>query len=100
MGTGMPHALPLTPMAVDSHVSIVRLHGEACFDCGAVNTPLRSAGQVVVLGCRRVWRIRTCGCQPRTTQTRPPSGTAMPNPAAARTAPGVANAQTSEGAPT
>ena len=65
MGVGMPNALPLKPTVVDVSVSIVRLHGEACFDCGAVNRPLRAAGQVVVRGCSQIWHIRTCGCQHR-----------------------------------
>jgi hypothetical protein len=100
MGTGMQEARSLTPTVVDRRVSIVRLHGEACFDCGAVNKPLRVAGEVVVRGATRVWQIRSCGCRrgaPRKTQ---PAGGATQNPATARTAPGVANAQTSEGAST
>jgi hypothetical protein len=63
MGSGMPDAPPLAPVVIDSSVSIVRLHGEACFDCGAVTKPLRAAGQVMVRGCSRVWNIRTCGCR-------------------------------------
>jgi hypothetical protein len=59
----MPHGLPLTPTVVDRNVSIVRLHGEVCFHCGAVNKPLRAAGQVVVRGCSKIWLIRTCGCR-------------------------------------
>jgi hypothetical protein len=63
MGSGMPDAPPISPVVIDSSVSIVRLHGEACFHCGAVAKPLRAAGQVVVRGSSRVWNIRTCGCQ-------------------------------------
>jgi hypothetical protein len=59
----MPEALPLTPTVVDGHVSIVRLHGEACFHCGAVNKALCTAGHVVVRGDTRVWQIVTCGCR-------------------------------------
>ncbi|MYS77845.1 hypothetical protein GTY88_46605 [Streptomyces sp. SID5926] len=33
----MPNALPPAPTVIEGRVSIVRLHGEACFDCGAVN---------------------------------------------------------------
>ncbi|MFD5286253.1 hypothetical protein [Streptomyces rubrogriseus] len=33
----MPNALPSAPAVIEGRVSIVRLHGEACFDCGAVN---------------------------------------------------------------
>jgi hypothetical protein len=61
----MPDALPLAPTVIEGRVSIVRLHGEACFDCGAVNKALRESGQVVVRGSSRVWRIVTCGCRPR-----------------------------------
>jgi hypothetical protein len=63
MGTGMPEALPLAPTVVDGRVSIVRLHGEACFFCGAVNKTLRTAGPVVVRGDTHVWQIVTCGCR-------------------------------------
>ncbi len=59
----MPNALPLAPTVVDSSVSIARLHGEACFDCGAVGKSLRAAGNVVVRGSTRVWRIFRCGCR-------------------------------------
>ncbi|MBD0837153.1 hypothetical protein [Streptomyces sp. TRM68416] len=59
----MSDALPLPPTVVDRHVSIARLHGEACFDCGAVNKTLRAAGHVMVRGSTRVWRIVTCGCR-------------------------------------
>ncbi|MFJ8153994.1 hypothetical protein [Streptomyces sp. NPDC094468] len=61
----MPDVPVQVPTIVGTHVSIVRLHGEACFDCGAVNKPLREAGHVVVLGRKRIWRVRTCGCRPR-----------------------------------
>jgi hypothetical protein len=59
----MPEALPLTPPVVDGRMSIVRLHGEACFYCGAVNKTLRTAGHVVVRGDTRVWQVVTCGCR-------------------------------------
>lgn len=63
MGPGMPDALPLTPTVIDGRVSIARLHGEACFDCGAVAKNLRVAGHIVVRGSTRVWEIVTCGCR-------------------------------------
>jgi hypothetical protein len=63
MGREMPDALPLTPTVIDGSVSIVRLHGEACFDCGSVNKTLRAAGHVVVRGSTRVWQVVTCGCR-------------------------------------
>ncbi|WP_371660747.1 hypothetical protein [Streptomyces sp. NBC_00280] len=59
----MPNALPLVPTDIDERVSLVRLHGEACFHCGAVNKTLRTAGHVVVRGSTRVWQIVTCGCR-------------------------------------
>ncbi|QOV38776.1 hypothetical protein IM697_10575 [Streptomyces ferrugineus] len=59
----MPDALPPAPTVIDGRVSIVRLHGEACFDCGAVHEPLRAAGHVVVRGSTQVWQIVTCGCR-------------------------------------
>ncbi|MEY9988074.1 putative nucleic acid-binding Zn-ribbon protein [Streptomyces sp. V4I8] len=58
----MPDALPPAPTVVDGRVSIVRLHGQACFGCRAVNKNLRSAGHVVIRGTNRVWPIVTCGC--------------------------------------
>lgn len=63
----MPNALPLTPALVDNRVSIARLHGEACFDCGVVNRVLRAAGHAVVRGTTRVWPISTCGCRSQAT---------------------------------
>lgn len=62
----MSDLLPLTPTVIDGSVSIVRLHGEACFDCGAVGKDLRAAGAVVLRGSTRVWQIVTCGCRRRT----------------------------------
>lgn len=51
------------PAVIDGRVSIARLHGEACFDCGAVGKALRASGHVVVRSTPRVWPIVTCGCQ-------------------------------------
>ncbi|MEU9221984.1 hypothetical protein AB0393_39355 [Streptomyces cyaneofuscatus] len=59
----MSNALPPAPAVIEGRVSIVRLHGEACFDCGAVNRTLRVAGHVVVHGSNCVWEISTCGCR-------------------------------------
>ncbi|MEW2250375.1 hypothetical protein AB0907_23900 [Streptomyces sp. NPDC006975] len=53
----------LAPTVIDGRVSIARLHGEACFDCGAVNKTLRAAGHVVLRDSSRVWQIVTCGCR-------------------------------------
>ncbi|MEV5989537.1 hypothetical protein AB0L85_32095 [Streptomyces sp. NPDC052051] len=66
MGTEMANALRLTPMVIDGPVSIARLHGEACFDCGTVGKTLRAAGHVVVRGNSRVWQVAMCGCGSRT----------------------------------
>jgi len=59
----MPNALPPAPTVIDGRVSIVRLHGEACFECGAVNRALRAAGHVLVRSSTRVWEVFTCGCR-------------------------------------
>jgi hypothetical protein len=45
--------------AVDQ-VSIARLHGEACWDCGAVTTTLYPAGAVTTEAGKE-WEIRKCG---------------------------------------
>lgn len=49
---------PPTPGAV----SIVRLHGEACFTCGAVHAKLTPAGTVttIVDGTDHEWPIVAC----------------------------------------
>ena len=48
---------PEAPL-VGADVSIARLHGEACIDCGAVNTKLYPAGAVStrVDGGLQVWQ--------------------------------------------
>ena len=51
------------PVVVDPSVSIARLHGEACWFCGAVAKVLRAAGTVVIRGTSHVWPIATCGCR-------------------------------------
>jgi hypothetical protein len=59
------------PVAVPE-TSIVRLHGEACFYCGAVHTTLHPAGtvQTPVEGGVRVWPIVACGdCRPEARET-------------------------------
>lgn len=40
-------------------VSIARLHGEACWDCGAVTVALHPAG-VVTTEAGKEWEIRKC----------------------------------------
>lgn len=63
----MPDTLPLAPTVIDGCVSIVRLHGETCFDCGAVSKTLRAAGHVAVRGSACVWQTVTCGCRSQAT---------------------------------
>lgn len=48
----------LAPTLVKDTISIARLHGLACIDCGAVCRCLTPAGQVVHRG--RVWSIVAC----------------------------------------
>lgn len=52
---------PTPPMAA-ADTSIVRLHGEACWHCGAVAAGLAPIGQVttIVPGGRRVWPVVGC----------------------------------------
>lgn len=59
----MDQAPPQQPSLVDGPVSIVRLHGEACFYCGAVTKTLYAAGHVTLAGSDTVWPIVTCGCR-------------------------------------
>ena len=63
MGTGMLATNPLAPILIEDGVSIARLHGEACFDCGAVTKKLLMAGHGTLRGNSRVWQIMTCGCR-------------------------------------
>lgn len=51
------------PVRVDGPVSIARLHGRACWDCGAVAKDLKPAGSVQVVGSDRVWGVVSCGCR-------------------------------------
>lgn len=61
MGIAM-EAPPEVPVSVEGPVSIVRLHGEACFYCGAVSGDLYAAGSITLPGSDQVWPIVTCGC--------------------------------------
>lgn len=49
-------------IAVDdvTTVSVVRLHGHACWDCGAVEAPLVPVGEAVVTGFTETWPIVKC----------------------------------------
>jgi len=51
------------PVRVDGPVSIARLHGRACWDCGAVAKDLTPAGTATLAGSDREWPIVTCGCR-------------------------------------
>jgi hypothetical protein len=48
--------------AAPAGISIARLHGEACYGCGAVHARLHPAGQVTtaVDGGIRVWQVVAC----------------------------------------
>lgn len=51
------------PSMAPEDISPVRLHGHACYHCGAVDTPLDPDGEVRTRageGVARVWPIVTC----------------------------------------
>lgn len=57
----------MTPaVLIEGQVSIARLHGEACWHCGAVIRKFIPAGDVVLPGQTRRWPIVSCGCVPAT----------------------------------
>lgn len=49
-------------LVVNGPVSIARLHGRACWYCGAVAREMKTAGRVQLAPGARVWTIVTCGC--------------------------------------
>ncbi|MEU4578908.1 hypothetical protein [Nonomuraea sp. NPDC023979] len=51
-------AAPPAPIKVRDSVSIARLHGMACIDCGAVHGRLSPAGDVELYGRR--WPVVAC----------------------------------------
>lgn len=59
----MAEAAQSTPTLIERPVSIARLHGQACFFCGAVHKPMRPAGSVQLRDSDRVWPIVSCGCR-------------------------------------
>lgn len=68
-----------TPVLIAGRVSIARLHGAACWHCGAVTRGLTPAGEVVLEG--RVWPIVSCGCTPTTDlESTMPSSALIPLP--------------------
>jgi hypothetical protein len=55
----------MAPMLVEGPVSIARLHGEACWHCGAVTRSLTPVGEIVLAdGPAHEWPIVSCGCTP------------------------------------
>ncbi|MFE5658391.1 hypothetical protein ACFQ9H_19640 [Streptomyces sp. NPDC056517] len=50
------------PTLVAGQVSIARLHGEACWHCGAVARTLTPAGTIVHIESHQEWPIVACGC--------------------------------------
>lgn len=57
-------------LRVDGPVSIARLHGRACWYCGAVARPLSAVGQAQRAGGTRVWTIVSCGCHAKARSAR------------------------------
>jgi hypothetical protein len=51
-------ATPAPAPPTGAHLSIARLHGEACIACGAVNVPLAPDGTVTTEG--RTWAVVAC----------------------------------------
>jgi hypothetical protein len=56
-------------IAVRDAISIARLHGMACIDCGAVTDDLEVAGQIELH--ERSWRVVACGHHIIRHKTRP-----------------------------
>lgn len=59
----MSQTAPQVVAPASARVSIVRLHGEACFYCGVVHGALHPAGSITapVEGGFREWAIVACG---------------------------------------
>ncbi|MFG2113666.1 hypothetical protein ACGFRB_13700 [Streptomyces sp. NPDC048718] len=53
-----------TPILVEGHISSARLHGHACWHCGAADRTLTPAGTVVRPDCDQQWTVVSCGCRP------------------------------------
>lgn len=54
-------------LRIHGAVSIARLHGRACWYCGAVSRHLAPAGRAQ-RGTGRIWNIVSCGCHKLTAQ--------------------------------
>jgi hypothetical protein len=63
MGTAMSDKQVAAPATVDGPVSIARLHGMACFHCGAVTKTMYADGHIILIGGTTVWPVVTCGCR-------------------------------------
>lgn len=57
-----------TLLPVNGPVSIARLHGRACWYCGAVARGLTRIGRVQRAAGARVWTVVSCGCHARAAQ--------------------------------
>lgn len=66
---------PIIP--VGDTISIARLHGQACLDCGAVTRHLAPTGHVLFHG--RLWPVVACATH--IARHQPPLGQAMSPPA-------------------
>ncbi len=55
-------APPEIPLVSGEDVSIARLHGEACWHCGAVTAALATVGSVATAtdGGIRIWPVTAC----------------------------------------
>lgn len=61
MRTALAPPPGVLPVKADE-ISIARLHGEACWFCGAVQSPLRPVGEVATTtdGGFRIWPVVAC----------------------------------------
>lgn len=50
------------PLQVAGPVSIARLHGRACWYCGAVAQRMTVVGRVQRAPSKKVWIVVSCGC--------------------------------------
>ncbi|MEU9606137.1 hypothetical protein [Streptomyces sp. NPDC048057] len=61
----MVHSPPIEPaLVLTGTVSLARLHGAACWHCGAASRPMEPVGLVRFEADQRVWEVRSCGCRP------------------------------------
>jgi hypothetical protein len=49
-------------LQIEGPVSTARLHGRACWYCGAVARGLSVVGRVQLTAGARVWTVVSCGC--------------------------------------